>query len=419
MKHISFKRMLLLLFTLVLVPLAIGQNPGTGASAIPDHITLTWTGDPSTTMTVTWRTDPSVTSGFVQYQKGNKLSSSPKQAKADPREFVADIGTARLFASTLENLSPNTQYSYRVGDGEHWSDVKSFLTGKKKAKSFKFLVASESQSSLSESEPYGLWRDMVHKMYQRNPDARFLVNAGDLVDIGQFGAHWNAWFLASAGVIERIPEMPTAGNHESFGSKETTKPIYWISQFTLPQNGPEGLKSEVYSWDYGQVHFVVLQSQAQEQRKQFGDILKPQQDWLDADLAASKARWKVVLMHKPPYGVMPTRTNDDVRDAFCPIFDKHHVDLVITAHDHGAARTYPIKAGVKAEDPSQGTVYFVDGRVGPKTYSNISAQPWDLFFHYPKDQPTYMVVEVDGKKITLNSIKQDGTVLDTYSITKQ
>jgi acid phosphatase type 7 len=419
MKQALLKRMLVLLFMLALVPLAFSQTPGTGASTTPDHITLTWTGDTTTTMTVTWRTDPSVASGIVQYDKGNKLSKSPQQAKAQPREFVADIGTTRLYSSTLANLSPNSKYSYRVGDGEHWSDVKTFSTAKKGAKSFKFLVASESQSSMSDSDPYGLWREMVHKMYQRNPDSKFLANVGDLVDIGQFGAHWNAWFKAAAGVIDTIPEMPTTGNHESFGSKDTSKPIYWISQFTLPQNGPEGLKSEVYSWDYGQVHFVVLQSQAQEQKTQFGDILKPQQDWLEADLAASQAKWKIVLMHKPPYGVMPTRTNKDVRDAFCPIFDKHHVDIVIGAHDHGVARTQALKGGVKAEDPSKGTIYLVDGRVGPKTYNNISTQPWDEYFYYPKDQPTYMVVEVANKKVTVSSVKQDGTLLDKYTLEKR
>jgi hypothetical protein len=419
MKQNSFARMLVLLFALAVMPLALGQTAGTGASTTPDHITLTWTGDPSITMTITWRTDTSVALGFVQYQKGDSLSGSPNQTRAAPREFVADIGTARLFSATLMKLLPNTRYSYRVGDGEHWSDVKTFTTAKKEAASFKFLIACDSQSYMSEKEPYGLWKDVAHKMLQRTPGARFLVNVGDLVDVGQDGAHWNAWFKAAAGIIDAIPEMPVAGNHESFGSRDTTKPLYWISQFALPQNGPEGLKSEVYSWDYGQVHFVVLQSQGQEQKGQFGNIFKPQQEWLDADLAASRAQWKIVFMHKPPYGVMPARTNDDVKDAFCPIFDKYHVDAVITAHDHGVARSFPMHADARVDSPSQGTVYFIGGRAGPKTYNNLSSQPWDAYFYDPQDQPTYMVVEVEEKKMTFSSIKQDGTVLDTYTIDKR
>ena len=71
----------------------------------------------------------------------------------------------------------------------------------------------------------------------------------------------------------------------------------------MPQNGPEGLKGQVYSYDYGPVHFVVLDSQEEEQKKH-GDILKIQQTWLEADLAASKAKWKIVFFHKPPYPVL-------------------------------------------------------------------------------------------------------------------
>ena len=117
------------------------------------------------------------------------------------------------------------------------------------------------------------------------------------------GAHWNAWFAAAKGVIDSIPIMPVSGNHESYGSKEITKPLYCLEQFTLPQNGPEGLKGQAYSYDYGPVHFVVLDSQQTEQ-KQGGDILTIQQAWLEADLAASKATWKIVFFHKPPYTIL-------------------------------------------------------------------------------------------------------------------
>jgi acid phosphatase type 7 len=417
MKLTSIIKTLVLLLAVAILPFAAGQEPGSGATAVPDHIALSWTGDPSTTMTVMWRTDSTVASGFLQYQKGNKLSASAKQAEAVSRDFVTDLGATRLFASTPVNLSPNTKYSYRVGDGKHWSEVKSFSTADRKVRSFKFLVFGDSQCSVTDKRPYGTWHDTLQSAYQANPDARFMVNTGDLVDIGQRIVHWNAWFAASAGVIDTIPQMPVPGNHETFGSKDTTRPAYWVAQFTLPQNGPEGLKGQVYSYDYGPVHFVVLDSQGSEQKK-YGDIFKIQQDWLDADLAASKARWKILFLHKPPFGVMAKRTNEDVKAAFCPIIDKHHVDLVFSGHDHGIARTYPIKNGVHMEEASQGTVYYVTGRSGQKTYNNLEKMPWNSYFHDPQDQPNYLVVNVTEKKITIHTVKQDGTVLDKYIIEK-
>ena len=417
MKQGSFKYIVLLVFALSVLAFAGSTTSDSLATAVPDHLTLTWTGDPSTTMTVTWRTDIAVTRGVVQYQEGTGLTSAALKANADPREFVTDLGPTRLFSATLVRLSPNKRYSYRVGDGEHWSGVRSFQTADSGGHAFKFLVFGDSQSNLSGDPPYALWRDTVQNAFKANPDAKFMVNMGDLVDFGQRGAHWNAWFAAAAGVIDAIPVMPILGNHEFFGSDDSTRPEYFLKQFALPQNGPEGLKSQAYSYDYGSVHFVVLDSQKREQEKR-GDILKMQLAWLDADLAASRADWKIVFFHRPPYGIMARRPNEDVKAAFCPIIEKHRVNLVFNAHDHGIARTYPIRDGVYLKDPSQGTVYYVSGRSGRKTYPNLEKMPWSAFFYDPQDQPNYFVINVTDKKLTVVTIKQDGTVLDVYSIEK-
>jgi hypothetical protein len=163
--------MLILLFALAIIPVAAGQAPGTGASAIPDHVTLTWTGDPSKTMTITWRTDPTVRRGLVQYREGTKLSRKVKQAKANARDFVTDLGPIRLFSATLVNLSPNKKYSYRVGDGEHWSSA-SFSTADESAW-FNFLsLATAKRLSVIPT----LWRNSAEG--HKKPDAKFMVNMG-------------------------------------------------------------------------------------------------------------------------------------------------------------------------------------------------------------------------------------------------
>ncbi|HTY61960.1 MAG TPA: metallophosphoesterase family protein [Acidobacteriota bacterium] len=419
MKVNARTKTLILVFVIALLPRFSCLAPvNTGATATPDHVALTWTGDPATTMTITWRTDPTVTSGVVQYQKGGRLSKKAQQAKAVSRDFVTDLGATRLFTCTLANLSPNAEYAYRVGDGEHWSDQTSFSTAPRKARTSKFLIFADSQSSVGGDDPYGIWRKTLHNAYSAHPDAEFFVNIGDLVDYGQMEAHWNAWFAAAKGVIDRIPAMVVSGNHEYFGSQDMTRSPYFDAQWVLPQNGPEGLKGRAYSYDYGPVHCVVLDSQAEEQKSHM-DILAIQKPWLDADLAASKAKWKIVFFHKPPYTIYPGRNNSAVKAAFCPIMEKHGVDLVFNAHDHGIARTYPIKGDVLMKKPSEGVIYYVSGQSGGKSYKAVKKMAYDTMFHDSVEQPNYLIVDANENLITVKTILQDGTVLDEFFIDKK
>ena len=162
----------------------------------------------------------------------------------------------------------------------------------------------------------------------------------------------------------------------------------------------------------------MLDSQADEQ-KSHRDILAIQKPWLEADLAASKAKWKIVFFHKPPYTIYPRRNNDDVKAAFCPIMEKYGVDLVFNAHDHGIARTYPIKGDALMKKPSEGVIYYISGQTGGKTYKAVKKMDYHTFFFNPVEQPNYFVVDVTEKKITIKTVMQDGTVIDVFFIDKQ
>ncbi len=407
-------------------------NADLNATQIPDHITLTWSQDPMTTQTITWRTSTAVTKGLVQYQKatGNDKFESKKavEVTAKMQEFdtaATDInkGRANLFNATLTGLEPGTTYIYVVGDGTNWSDTHTFTTEAKKVNKFKFLVFGDSQSGDMNNPEYTPWHDTLQKSYQANKDAKFFINVGDLVEKGQDYRHWNNWFNATAGVIDSIPDMVVQGNHETYNAADwnSTKPQYFVDQFNVFQNGPEGLKGQTYSYDYGNVHFVVLDSQEDEEtvNAKGPDILEPQKQWLDNDLAAHKdAQWKVVFFHKTPYYNKSGRANAAVKKAFDPIFDKYHVDVVFNGHDHGVSRTYPIKNDELMQNPKDGTVYYVTGRSGNKWYPDLTSKIWDAKFYDPQDQPNYQTVEVNDEKLTVSSLKEDGTLIDRYVIDK-
>jgi len=396
----------------------------TNATPTPDHITLTWTQDPMTTQTVTWRTDLTVNSGMVEYAKQTGQGSFPGNARTvteTPSKFDTNTGTINIHSTTITGLEPGVTYVYRVGGGKNWSAVNTFTTEAAGTDAFKFLVFGDSQSGSSADPNYAPWQTNVQNAYKANPDAKFIVNIGDNVETGQNYIHWENWFAAAKGVIDHIPEMSVQGNHETFlplGSGQSRKPIYWETQFKLPQNGAEGLLGQTYSYEYGNAHFIVLDSQEDEEAPVSGDILAAQKTWLENDLKNTTKTWKIVFFHKAPYYNKATRSNEAIKLAFCPIFDKYHVDLVFNGHDHSVSRTYPMYNDSPVNRISKGTVYYVAGRSGNKAYTDLSQKVWDAFFYDPQDQPNYINCMVNGNMLTLNATKADGTLIDSYVMDK-
>lgn len=385
------------------------------------HLTLTWTEDPHTTQAITWQTPITINNSFLQYSEAKDKNVFLKKAitvKAVSKEFDTDLSSVNLHTAILNHLKPGTTYLYRVGTPKEWGEFHTFTTEGKNLNSFKFLVFGDSQSGDAKNPEYKPWMVTCQKAFQRNPEAKFFINLGDLVEEGQSYPHWNKWFEGSKGVIDTIPIVPVVGNHETYSpnTRIDGPPVFWVKQFKLPQNGPEGLKSQVYSMDYGNVHFVILDSQGKEE-KSSGNILEMQKSWLEKDLKNNKQKWTIVLFHKPIYANSP-RGNKDVTKAFQPIIDKYHVNLVLNAHEHIIARTYPIYNNEIVSDTNKGTVYYTVGRSGNKFYNDAAPITYDAFFYNPKDQPNYLVISVETNRLLIKNFRQDGTLLDNYLINK-
>lgn len=388
-----------------------------GATAAPEHITLTWSADPKTTQTITWRTAAVTVGGQVQYAETINGHLFPEHAitiVASVEALHTNIGDLAIHSALITGLKPNTRYVYRVGGPDGWSQPKYFTTAPAITQNFTFLVFGDSQSI-----NYNVWGTTLHKAYQANYQAAFFANVGDLVDVGQDYAQWNSWFSAGRGVVDTIPVMPVTGNHEYYTPqrRQFTMPVLFTAQLKLPLNGPETLKGQVYSFDYGDVHFVMLDSQAGEQREFVPDMLEQQKVWLENDLQSTRKKWKIAFLHRPLYNNKP-EDNDAIRKAFGPIFDKYHIDVVFTGHDHAYARTYPLYGGMVTASPVQGTIYVATGRSGTKTYPNVLAKEWHEFFYDPQDEPNYLVVAVSQTTLQVKAFKQSGVLIDNWVISK-
>ncbi len=400
-----------------IVPATVCAAPP-ATSASPQHVVLTWEGDPRTTQTIAWQTSAPDTGGRVQYAEVTLARAFPETAataEARAELLPAAGGSMVVHWATLTGLKPGTHYLYRVGDGFGWSEPRSFTTAADRITGFKFLVFGDTQS-----DRYDLWREVLRQAFAANRDAAFLTVVGDLVEAGQDYDQWDAWFDAAREVIAVIPVMPLTGNHETYTPLwgERSMPTLFTAQFRLPANGPDGLKGQVYSFDYGNVHFVMLDSQAREEARFVPDMLERQKAWLEKDLAASDKLWKVVFFHKPPYHSKTARSNDDVRTAFVPIIDRYRADIVFNGHEHVYARTFPLREGAVATGPAEGTVYVTTGRGGAKAHGDMHANDWHAVYYNPRNEPNYLVATVTDSRLSVAVFTLGGDLIDSWQIEK-
>lgn len=402
----------LFIWTAAFSILGFNRSFQTAEANAPSHITLTWSDDPRTTQTITWKTDVKTVDGQVRYWL---LTSSQqavvKNASAQVEQIDSNWGRFNLHTAKLTGLTPGEPYAYQVGADADWSEQYVFVAAPAKSIRYRFLVFGDSQSV-----NYNTWRTTLDQAYLANRGAAFFINMGDLVDRGQEYGEWNGWFNAAHGVLENIPCMPLVGNHETYAiGGGFSMPTLFTDQFKLPLNGPDGLKGQVYSFDYGAAHFVMLDTQIGEEGRFAPDMLEKQKAWLAADLASSSQKWKLVFMHRALYN-NKSAANAAIQKAFAPILDQYHANVVFTAHDHVYARTYPLAHDAVVDNAQAGTTYIATGRSGSKTYPDSIDREWNNFFYNPLDEPNYLTVDVDEQVLTVRAYRQSGSLIDEYRI---
>ena len=313
-------------------------NLGRGPSTQPDRIILTLAEDPATMINVSWRTHSKVDTAFAEIaiaSESPKFGETAQRFKATTEHINAKLVrfaefSANYHSVSFKDLQPNTLYAYRVGHDDAMSEWIHVRTANDEPEPFSFLYLGDAQNDLM-----SLWSRLIRASYQKVPDAKFVIHAGDLVNFPHSEREWDEWFYAGGFIHRTLPSAPLPGNHE-YGPRNIIDKItrtiklavQWRPQFNLPQNGPQGLEETSYYFDYQGARIVVLNS---------NEKLADQVAWLDRVLSESTQKWNIAAFHHPffsSYG----RDNKRLRELWKPIFDKHRVDLALQGHDHTYAR---------------------------------------------------------------------------------
>ncbi len=385
------------------------QDLGDPPASTPDRIILNVTGDLATSLSVTWRTAASVTAGMAQIAIADAHPAFGEHAQlVEATSQSLDFGglVANYHSVTFRDLQPGTVYAYRVGTEGHWSEWFHATTAGTIDDKLTFLYFGDVQTNIR-----SLWSRVARQAYRMAPDARLALFGGDLVNRANRDVEWGEWFAAGGFIHAEIPVMPTPGNHDHGDTEagEDLISVYWRPQFTLPENGPEGLEESCYYIDVQGVRFISINTERYEVSK---TDRKAQRTWLEGVLAENPNRWTCVVMHHPVYSTKRNRDNEMIRGDLKPLFDRYRVDLVLQGHDHTYARgmeRIPMDTGA----PS-GTMYVVSVS-GPKMADVLRA---DWMERTAGHTQLFHVVTVEGDVLTFKAFTATGEIYDEFELHK-
>jgi len=286
-------------------------------------------------MIVRWRTDVA-TDSVVRY---GTSSATLNLTSSEP-------GSTTEHTVLLSGLSADTEYFYSVGNAAGTiAGDSSYHFGTSPVPgtpaNTRIWVIGDSGTANSNARAV---RD-AFKSWSASEPADFMFMLGDnAYNNGTDPEYQAAVFDTYPELLRQLPVWSTLGNHDGYSADSGTQTGPYYDIFDLPTlaeaGGQASFTEAYYSFDYGNIHFVVLDSYDSD-RSTSGNMLQ----WLEGDLAMNDKPWLVAVWHHPPYtkGSHDSDTEGrliDMRQNALPILDAWGVDLVLTGHSHTYERSY-------------------------------------------------------------------------------
>lgn len=276
----------------------------------------------------------------------------------------------------------------------------------------------------------------------------------------------------TAGFFDVYPQVmrntvvwPAPGNHEFGASDSPTQNGPYYEAFTMPTAAeaggvPSGSEA-YYSFDYGNIHVVVLDSHdtsraappdAETNVCPTVPAGGAMYNWLCEDLAATDKDFVIATWHHPPYSKGSHNSDAcngefamcEMRKRFVPVLEHFGVDVQLTGHSHSYERSYlidgnygdssecaagecmidwgdgdpesdgPYEKPTLGPAPHEGTVYAVVGS-SSKDSGTLSSHP---VMHVGVNDEGSLLLEVHGRRLDGTMIDKDGLVRDRFQILK-
>ncbi len=357
-------------------------------------------------------------------------------------------------ASTTEHrvevlgLSANTTYYYSVGsttqvlaggDANHF-----FITPPTSAKPTRIWVIGDAGTGATAQTQV---RDAYYTFTGTRHTDLWLMLGDNAYQSGTDAEYTTGVFNVYQSLLRKSVVWPTFGNHDAVSADSATLTGPYYDIFSLPRTAEAGGIASgteaYYSFDYGNIHFICLDSM-ESSRSTTG----PMAVWLQSDLASTNKQWIIAFWHHPPYSKGSHDSDTDsimieMRTNFLPILEAGGVDLVLTGHSHSYERSYLLDghyglsttltasmkkdAGSGREDgagaykkpspgiaPHEGAVYAVAGSSGQTAGGALNHPAMFISLNLLGS----MVLDVNGNRLDAKFIDNTGATKDYFTLIK-
>ena len=335
-----------------------------------------------TSMTVMWESDTSEEAVFQYGPNADMEYSLPVTPLAKKNDLY-------LYQAPLENLKTDIKYFYQIKMSELKTRIFRFHTAPPPGRPLDFVAIGDSRTGHEINRSIS---DMILDL-----DPELVINMGDLVQTGgkfeQWGPHY---FEPAAEVMDHIPLISTLGDHDTQVDNGEN-----FQYYLRPASSAEKLW---FSYDFGPAHFVSLDYRGEDDPEMMA--------WFEEDMAASKAEWKFVYLHRPSYNLGGHRTNWGA-GRWPALYRKHKVDIVFAGHSHMYERFYPMRP--KEQPDAWPVTYITTGGAGAGLYDAVQ----DDYLAVSRSVNHLMYLKINGDTLASVTLLLDGSLIDRFQMIKK
>ncbi len=367
------------------------EQPYTTPQA-PHHIALTLSPSPTGRM-ITWQCDTMVQEAYVEYYAHDTLPDSKPtllQAEALSESYRSEGGMSVFYRAIIPQVVPG-KYSYRIIHPNTQSQWYDFAVNPTDGR-MQFIYIGDIQDTIN-----GTTHIITENIKRRHPDVDLYLLGGDIIH-RPHEQHWDEFFTGAAPYITSHPTVAVNGNHEYLkginGRCERRFPLhfaYFLDNFNRHEYCFSVLQ-------YENAELFLMDSNR--------DILGllSQRNMLEEALKQSRAKWKILMLHHPPYSIKGDMNNIHLKAMLSSILQQYGVQLVLCGHEHGYARIHP---------HDKTTPAYIISHCSPKVYEHDNTHCAEV---YLTGDRYYQHIDIDNNTMIVTTYTANGEVVDALEI---